>query len=465
MSITKKNAETAEERREKIQRRGTGGIQVFLCYFCVILSDLCGFCIFASDCNAQPITFESAVQEMLAKNFDIRIVSSNNEAASQLNNAGNAGFLPTLDASFGYEKSFNNTDQKYYDGRERSANNAQSNSLRASVLLNWVLFDGFRMFAEKDVLESNETMSEYELRAVSEEGILMLATLYYQIVQQKKSLEVSRQSLEVSRERYRLAQKRKDIGSASMQEVIQAMLDFNEDSIHVLRQEALIANLITDVNLMLARNVMDSIDVTGGISADTTLSLDALLDVSAKNNVELLIARENIRLAQAELNKSRSFMYPEAGVYAGFDYSKSTSEVGVLQSNRSYGPNIGVFVNFNLFNGLKDYKNIKAERIQQKSSHISQEKALANNTAAILKSFRNYESAYRIWKLERTSVEKANQNVSIALKKYELGSISAVEFRDIQLQHTEAQSRLLLAEYDLRINELELKRLAGLLQF
>jgi outer membrane protein TolC len=418
---------------------------------------------FSGTSSAQNLTFESAVQEMLAKNFDILIVSNNKEIADQLNNIGTAGFLPTVDAGLNYEKSFNNTQQIFFDGREQGADNAESSALTASVLLNWTLFDGFRMFATKNILEANETLSGYYLRAASEEAMLLLSNLYYQIVQRQKLLDVYKESLAISKERYELAVKRKEIGSASQQEVLQALIDMNADSTQVMREEAEIGNLKTELNLVLARDVAGAIETGDFIPLDTTLTLENMLASASAANVDLLIAREDIRVALNEVRVAKSFLYPEAGVYAGYDYGRLKNEVGVLQSNRGYGPSVGVFVNFNLFNGLRDYKNMKVSKIEIENARINSDKTTATNSAFVLQAYRDYDVAMRVMRLERESQEKANENVSIALKRFELGNISSVEFRDVQLQSVEAQSRLLAAQYAIRISELELKRLAGTL--
>lgn len=411
--------------------------------------------------DGQELSFENAVQEMLAKNFDIRIESNNQEITSRLNNAGNAGFLPTLDARFNYESSSNNTDQKFFDDRIQKVDGAKNDAMFASVLLNWTLFDGFRMFAIKSILDSDERLSTYYLRAASEEAVLMLANLYYQIVQRIQLLEVYRESLSISEQRHQLAAKRKAIGSSSKQEVLQALTDWNADSVQVMSEVTTIENLKTNVNLLLARDVFAELVTPNSIPLDSTLVLTDLLESAESFNINLLIARENILKAQQEVKVSRSYMFPEVGVYAGYDLNKSTNDAGLLRSNQTHGPGVGVFVNFNLFNGLRNYNNLKVREIEQENSEISNQQSELTNQAAIVQAYEQYQLALDVMRLERDSQEQADENVRIALKRFELGNISAVEFRDIQLQAVEARSRLLGAQYSIRINELVLRRLSG----
>lgn len=412
----------------------------------------------------QNLTFDEAVRQMLTNNFDIRIVSNENKIASELNNIGNAGFLPSLDVTANYDQSINNANQEYFDGTERDATNAKNTGLNASALLSWTLFDGFRMFNQKNILNANERISEFNLRAASEEGILLLAQVYYRIVLQEELLYVMRQSLDVSRERHSLALRRLDIGSASRQEVIQALIDMNTDSAAVLSQIASLENLKTEFNLILNKNITDNVNVGNVIPLDTTLVLADLLTNSGDESIDLLRAREHVKISQLQINNARSFFYPRFGAYAGYDYSRSTNETGLLRSNQTFGPSVGLFLNFNLFNGLRDYTALQVQKIGLETSRISQEKATNGNTASLIQSFRNYELAQNVLKLERINLENAGDNLTIALKKFELAAISSVEFREIQLQQLQAQSRMLDARYNIRIYELELKQLSGKLQ-
>ncbi|GIV32819.1 MAG: membrane protein [Chitinophagales bacterium] len=409
------------------------------------------------------LTFEAAVQEMLENNFDIQIADNSKAIAHQLNNIGTAGFLPSLSGRAGYEQAYRNTEQVFFDGRQQGANNARSSTLTASVLLNWTLFDGMRMFATKSILEANEALSDYYLRAAVEEGVVLLGSLYFQIAQRSKLLELYRNTLLVSRERYQLALKRQQIGSGSRQDVLQALIDLHADSIQLMRTATDIADLKTELNLLLARDVTVPVETDLRIPIDTSLTLTVLLEAASKENTDLLVARENIRIAQHELRVARSYFYPEAGIYAGFDFAKSTSQVGVLQSNRSYGPGVGIFITYNLFNGLRDYKNLKVSKIRQENSLIAAAKASASVHAQILQHYQNYELAKKTLLLEQESEEKANENLQIALKKFELGNITSVEFRSIQLQALEAATRRINALYAIKMHELELSKLAGIM--
>ena len=298
----------------------------------------------------QKLTFDDAVRQMLSHNFNIEIVKNETRVASELNTIGNAGFLPSIDVTANYNRNITNANQEYFDGTEREATNAVNAGVAASALLNWTLFDGFRMFHQKNILNANERLSEFNVRAISEEGVIALAEIYYRIAVQQELLNAMRQSLDVSRERHTLAQRRLEIGSGSGQELIQALIDMNADSAAVLSQIASIQNLKTELNLILNINLMDEVEIEKEIPLDTTLGLSELLTGAGNENISLLRAREHVRISQLQINIARSNFYPRVGVYAGYDFSRSTNETGLLRSNQTYGPTMGVFFQWNIFN-------------------------------------------------------------------------------------------------------------------
>ena len=62
---------------------------------------------------------------------------------------------------------------------------------------------------------------------------------------------------------------------------------------------------------------------------------------------------------------------------------------------------------------------------------------------------------------EEESREAALLNLEAAREKYRLGSLSGIEFRDIQLSYLNASDRRLNAIYQAKISEITLHLMAG----
>jgi outer membrane protein TolC len=66
-----------------------------------------------------------------------------------------------------------------------------------------------------------------------------------------------------------------------------------------------------------------------------------------------------------------------------------------------------------------------------------------------------------ILKLEEENVSVAKENVDLAIEQMRLGTISPIEFRDVQKNYVEAQSRLSGAKYNAKVSESDLLKQSG----
>ena len=63
--------------------------------------------------------------------------------------------------------------------------------------------------------------------------------------------------------------------------------------------------------------------------------------------------------------------------------------------------------------------------------------------------------------IEQESAVLARQNVDTALERFELGTISSIELREVQETLTRARSLLLFAQFEAKQAEVELQQLTG----
>ena len=108
--------------------------------------------LYASGLFAQTVlTADEAVRIAVEQNHGIRLARLDARSAELLNNAGQAGMLPTVDAVGSYTVDNSSTKQTFFSGEVREADNADTRVLDGAVRLNWTVFDGLAMFAVKDL--------------------------------------------------------------------------------------------------------------------------------------------------------------------------------------------------------------------------------------------------------------------------------------------------------------------------
>jgi outer membrane protein len=137
--------------------------------------------------------------------------------------------------------------------------------------------------------------------------------------------------------------------------------------------------------------------------------------------------------------------------------------VGILQSNQSLGPDYGARISIPLFRGLQANRALEVAKLSREQAAIATQQVELNLEESILNAWTNFTTAQQRVALEEGNLSGARTQVDVALESYRLGAITSVELRDVQLGLVAAEQRLLIARYEAKMGELQLKWLAGAL--
>lgn len=411
------------------------------------------------------LSFSELLSIALQNNYGI-MISKNDYEVSRLNNTlGNAGFLPVAGASVSDNYSVTDNKMTYFDGSENVNNGLRNNTLNALVQVNWTLFDGTKMFVTKSRLAEIEKQGNLTLQLQTESVYLKLASSYYALVQEQKLEEVLKYTMGISRFRLELAEKKFKLGAASEIDKIQASLDFSNDSSLLLQQEVRIANLKADINKLASRlpDVQFSVDTE--IGTDSLLAYAELEKTLIEQNKSVLIAKNNVRIKEFELNESKSNFLPIVSLYADYEYYNSHNSAGTYKNNNIIGPSVGLRLSYNIFNGFNDNRKRQISKIGYETSQIAAESELNSIRTDLYQNYNDYVSGLKQIKLESENLANARKNLQFAVELYKLGSISEIDFREIQRKEFDAEGRLLSAQYYAKIAEIQLLQISGKLEF
>ena len=182
------------------------------------------------------LSLSDAVKIGMENNFSIRIARNDVSIADNNNTLGNAGFLPKVDASASSNNSFFNVKQEFADGTNYKNSSYPSYGLSGAVLLNWTLFDGFAMFANKQKYSTLEELSNVNFQMTVEDAAASIIINYYTIAIENNLLENYHEALTLSRDRLRIAREKAAIGTSYQIAVMQAEVDYRADSSQMLQQ-------------------------------------------------------------------------------------------------------------------------------------------------------------------------------------------------------------------------------------
>ena len=129
------------------------------------------------------LSLSDAIKIGLKQNYEIQISKKNVEINKLLNTWGEAGLLPSINLSGSQDNTLSDQSKNPTSFIQELL---QSNSLNGGIALNWTLFNGFNVKANKIKLEQLVEQSEGTASLVVENTIHGIILSYYQCKIQRR---------------------------------------------------------------------------------------------------------------------------------------------------------------------------------------------------------------------------------------------------------------------------------------
>lgn len=410
--------------------------------------------------SQERLTLQEAIEIALRNNFDIQLSANNVDIAKTNVSKGLSAMLPTVTGNFSRSNGLQNIRQTR-GGTTEKKNWAKSSNMSYGPILNWQIFDGFGMFAKFDQLKEFQKLGETTLQLTVQTTLTNVITDYYDLVQQQQQIRSLQTALEISRIRLKNSKSRYEIGKAAKLEVLAATVDLNTDTTNLLRQRDTYRNTKIRLNEMLSRTTDTEFTVADTIIIQKDLKLPELQSTASTQNPAIQSAIINQRIANLNLRQIRSDRYPIVSVNTGYNFNKSTSQLGFANLSQSNGLNYGVSASINIFSGFLQKKNERVASIEVMNSALQVQKTSLNISSQIASFYQTYTTNLELVNLEEQNLNVAKQNLDITLEKFRLGSVAPLEFREAQRNYINASARYSNAQFEAKLAEISLKQLTG----
>lgn len=387
--------------------------------------------------SAQTMDLQECISQTLKHNYSNKIVRGNLEKAE--NDVTISPFMPIVSASA---------------GQTQSQVASSYNAFSAGAALGWRLFDGLAMFNIHDRNKVMRNQAELNLISNIENLVYDVADRYYSIITLQSRRETAKQSLAISEQRYSEALAKYQLGVLSGLEMTMAKIDYNADSSRLVTQtEALKVAYIT-LNKVMNTDLSRTGYINDTIVLQPKLDYSLLHRLIMEQNVQLQLSRLGQRISALDLNLARAARSPFIDFNAGYAYN-------VAGNRTRAGFNLGLSAGVTLFNGLETNRKIKNAKVDIRNSELSYLETENEILANFAEQYEVYLSNLVLIGFETENAAAAKLNVEIALERFRLGSLSGVEFREIQRSYLDAIDRKLVAIYQAKASEISILRLAN----
>ncbi|MDE0979869.1 MAG: TolC family protein [Flavobacteriales bacterium] len=408
----------------------------------------------------RPLNKQEAVALALNQNFGIQLAQKRSELASVNTGWGAAGALPQI----GISTAASNT---VSDQRENPTSFIQerleSESLNASAQLNWVLFDGMRMFANKQALDVLAEQAEGQVTLVVEQTVVAVLMAYDGVLIEMAVEDVLRNSLAVSAERLSRLESAQEWGGAMVFDRLQIQNALFADSLALVQQGLSREVAMHNFSRLLGGSEWSDWKLTSTLDQPVenggwdSIKSSVLRDATTIRNAMLSRELADVGIAQAE-----SGLFPVVQLSSSFVDQRSTFAAGDLSGEgRSKNLAANLSLNFNIFNGGSTRRAIQQAKIQMEVANLD----FADQQREVLLLARTamdrMTAQASVHKLALRMAQNATELLEMGRDRLEFGAINSLDFRELQVVLQRAEMEVLRTQQAWSAAQLDLKRLQG----
>lgn len=400
------------------------------------------------------LSLSDALNIGLENNYNLRISKKGVEISEENNSWGNAGRYPTIDIGISSVNRFDSNEDA----------DITTNNVAPSAQLNWVLFNGFRIFNTKSKLEDQLNLAKGYNALSLENTIQSIIVAYFDVLLQKERLEVFEELESLSKDRYQRAETSKEIGGAVTYEVLQAKTAWLEDRSSYLSQKLNYDNSIRALNLLIGEKEDKTYNELDEFKTDIfEYKLEDLMNKMLASNKNLQNQYLNEIINERDIDIARGGMYPRLSLSAGYDYLNSNRKVFNFPrtSSDSYNYYGNLNLSLNIFDGLNTKRSLEIAKIQSEISKIETEEMIHSLKNVLIQLLELYDIQKDLLEVAEENLEATKLNLQISEEKFKNGAINSFNYRDVQIVYLNASIQKLNSIYNLINTNTELARITG----
>lgn len=415
----------------------------------------------------EQISLQQFISLALEKNYDVKLAKNTLQSVRTDQTYAWGAFAPQLNATGAIVWNNNNQELEFQDASRNNKGQAKSNNTSASLQMNWVLFDGTKMFATYDRIKGIAVQGELLVRDQMLNTIATVINNYYSIVREKQQLEAITEQMAVSLERVKLAERKLEVGTGAKPELLQARVDYNAQRTQVVQQEAIIFQLKEQMNGFVGEQLPGQYDVADTILINFDLKQEDIANDLENSNYSLRALRMNTEIARFALKERKAEMSPVISLVGAYNYSQTDNIKLINPFNALYskitGYNYGINISLPILNNFTTRRSIQQAHITFDMQNLIYEQARLNINVGLKNAWMNYENSKKVLVIEEENILLAKENVFIMLETFKRGVATFIELRTAQQSLADAYNRLITARYNAKVAETELLRLKGAL--
>jgi outer membrane protein TolC len=388
------------------------------------------------------LSLKEAVTIAIQNSYDIKLVENSLSIAKNNNNYGVAGGLPTVTATGTNNNTLTTISQTFPDAsRNTTRSGVDGSTLNGGLSATMILFNGYRIAATKDRLESIQKQTEAVLQTQMLNTSSIVMQQYYNVIRQLAFLKTIEKSIEASEQRVAIVKTRQEIGVANQADLLQSSLDLNALLQAKQNQLLVLDQVKADLYNSMVLPANSDYIFTDSIQVDQKLILS---DVESKMKAHPLLqsAQQLINVNQFLEKETKALMYPTLRANSGFNYNSNKSTAGFILLNESYGPFLGFNLSIPIYAGTSSKRAYQNAKISTVSAKIQYDNTAQSLATELFKTYQNYQNSLKQTPTEIENYKMSDALLTLVMDRFRLGEATIVDVKQAQQSFETAGFRL-----------------------
>lgn len=379
--------------------------------------------------------------------------------ADQLNlGIANGNLLPTVTVSGNITRKNQNSNQSGAAlgfSLPDSTTSKQITLTARQPIFRWDAWEGLKQ------VNTSIDLSEINLRIQQQDHILQVSDAYFNVLRQQALMAANLQEEQALAEQLKMMNAKLNEGLIAKSDVSEANAQY---------QNARANRIATHVQLVLAQEQLQQLI---GLYRDNLAVLrdDFQFQKPVPNNMQdwenlamnqnlgILQAKTQRRYAEDEKRVERAALYPQIEVVGTYGYSKQTPES--IMSQDGQFDQVGIEMNWNVYNGGRTQKSIQQAAVNVKKSEALVDAAVRKAATDVKKSYLQVETDQAKLQARKAAMDSSAIVSKASQAQYQEGLKTMVDVLLAQRNAFSAKQDYLNAKYDYLMHVLQLKASIG----
>ena len=194
--------------------------------------------------------------------------------------------------------------------------------------------------------------------------------------------------------------------------------------------------------------------------ASKTWTLQECLDYAYQNNIQVRQSRNNQLSGIEDTKQAKAALFPSLVASTTQSYTNYPSSE--VTDNNSYTGTYGITAGMTIFEGGKLRTEVKRQKVQNQMDALSVEESVNDIRIAIVQAYMQCVYAADAVRINRSTAEASKAQRDRAEEMLRTGSISRVDFAQLQSQYSSDEYQIVVAGSTLDNYKLQLKQLLEL---